>query len=112
MKTKSPAKTSLELWIENNNYGLDVVEICDAHSVTPEDVEKYFARTYWDKPRETNRLYPMVKVKGVPVLVDGYFFEVMNGTTIYQIMFIPGIHLVSNSVYHVVRYSKKTKELE
>lgn len=112
MKSELPTKTPLQLWMEHNNYTPIIVEMYDAYGLTPEDAAKRFAMSYWDKPREITQTYPSIKVGNNTLWVDGYFFEVEYGVKPWEVVFVPGVHLVSIPMFHIVRYDVKKVEEE
>lgn len=65
----------------------------DAYNRSPADVAREFARTYWDEPRE----FIWTKT------TEPHEFRMVDGLATYQVLFVPGVHLVSRPVYKIIR---------
>lgn len=80
-------------WLKANNYTEVWLYSTDSRHQTMVDAATYFARYWWDKPREVE-----VITSGVPD-APGMFFRIKNGLSTYRITY-------NSPEYKVYRYDK------
>lgn len=55
---------------------------------------------------------PLFYLLALTLSWHGYFFEVEYGVRPWEVVFVPGVHLVSIPMFHIVRYDVKKVEEE